>query len=222
MVPVLVIATFAIFILVEWLLHRKKYPLPAAQQTTEAATLPPSGVAAGVGLPESLVYHPGHTWAAHLGHGRIRVGLDEFAASLLGRIERIETPVRGRWLRQGDKGWVVHTPQGKAAMPAPVEGEIVAVNEKLAEDPSLAATDPYGSGWLLEVFSPDAEVSLRNLLSGALARRWMELAVAELRQVLAPPAMATALDGGRLRAELGADLSPEKWRELTRRFFLVG
>lgn len=220
MVPLLVLATFAVFIAVEAALHWRRRRVQAPEEIPEPAANSETAVAGGVGLPETLRYHPGHSWAAHLGHGRIRVGLDEFAASLLGRIERIELPLRGRWLRQGDKGWIVHTPQGKALMPAPVEGEIVAVNDRLTEDPSLAARDPYGAGWLLEVFSPDAEVSLRNLLSGSLARRWMELAVAELRRALSPSAMVTALDGGRLRVELGADLPPEKWRELTRRFFL--
>jgi len=220
MVPLLVLVTFVAFILIDVLLHREKYRFPVAEQPAEPNPAEAVAVAAGVGLPESLAYHPGHSWAIHQGHGRIRVGLDEFAASLLGRIERIETPQRGRWLRQGEKGWVVHTPQGTAPMVAPVEGEIVAVNDKLAQDPSLAARDPYGSGWLLEVYSPDAEVSLRNLLSGSLARRWMEWAVAELRQALSPVAIATALDGGRLHPELGADLPQEQWRELTRRFLL--
>ncbi|MGB9606524.1 MAG: glycine cleavage system protein H, partial [Bryobacteraceae bacterium] len=103
---------------------------------------------------------------------------------------------------------------------SPVEGEIVAVNERVREDPSLIARDPYGEGWLYEVYSPDVEVSLRNLLSGALARRWMEWAVAELRHALAPQAFATALDGGRIHPELGLQLDPRRWRELTRRFFL--
>jgi glycine cleavage system H lipoate-binding protein len=140
---------------------------------------------------------------------------------LLGRVQRIEGPPVGRWLRQGEKGWTVITEHGEAAMVAPVEGEIVAVNERVLEDPSLITRDPYGEGWLYEVYSPDAQVSLRNLLNGALARRWMEWAVTELRQALAPQAFATALDGGRLQPELGLQLDRERWRQLTRRFFLT-
>lgn len=219
MVPLLVLLTFATFILIDVLLHRDKYRFPVAEPAAEPQ---PSNVpvVAGVAMPEELFYHPGHSWAAPRSQGRIRIGLDEYAASLLGRVEKIQAPARGRWLRQGEKGWTVHTPLGEAAMLAPVEGEIVAINEEVVRDPSWLARDPYGQGWLLEIFSPDVEVSLRNLLSGALARRWMEWAVAELRAALAPAAMVTALDGGRIHPDLGSQLTPETWRELTRRFFL--
>ena len=220
MVALLVLATFVGFIIIDYLLHHDRYRLPVVEAAPESHAAP-TPIVAGVALPESLNYHPGHTWAVHRGHGRTRIGVDEFAASLLGRVRRIEGPPVGRWLRQGERGWTVITEHGEAAMVAPVEGEIVAVNERVLDDPSLLTRDPYGEGWLYEVYSPDVAVSLRNLLSGALARRWMEWAVTELRQALAPQAFATALDGGRLQPELGLQLDSERWRQLTRRFFLT-
>ncbi len=91
-------------------------------------------------------------------------------------------------------------------MLAPAEGEIVAVNEKAISIPRLVAQDPYGAGWLLEIFSPDIQVSFRNLLTGAFARRWMEESVAELRQAISPGALATALDGGTISPHVGTEL----------------
>ena len=219
MVPLLVLATFVAFIAVDVLLHREKYRFRVAEAETARPGTAPVPVVAGVALPETLAYHPGHSWAMDAGNGRVRVGMDELAASLLGVIERIEVPQRGRWFRQGEKGWTVVTPHGEATMLAPAEGEIVAVNEKALANPELIAQDPYGRGWLLELFSPDTPVSFRNLLSGGLARRWMEESVDELRQAFAPLATATALDGGRIAPRLGAGLPEERWRELTRRFF---
>ncbi len=104
-------------------------------------------------------------------------------------------------------------------MLAPAEGEIVAINDKAIHNPDSITADPYGTGWLLEIFSPDTQVSFRNLLTGAFARRWMEESVAELRQAIAPGALATAQDGGRLSAQVGSELPADTWRELTRRFF---
>ncbi len=220
MVALLVLATFVAFIIIDVLLHRERYRFPVTESAleTEPHQAP---MVAGVALPESLSYHPGHTWAMRTGRERIRIGVDELAASLLGRIVSIEGPPVGRWFRQGEKGWKVKTAHGEAAMVAPVEGEIVAINERVRQDPSVLTRDPYGAGWLYEVYSPDVEVSLRNLLSGSLARRWMEWAVMELRQMLAPQAFATALDGGRIQPELGAQMSADQWREVTRRFFLA-
>jgi len=219
MVALLVLATFVIFIGVDVLLHREKYRFQVASPQTSRAAAAAAPVVAGVTLPEGLAYHPGHTWAVDAGNGRIRVGIDEFAARLLGRVDRIDVPQRGRWFRQGEKGWTVKTDRGEAAMLAPAEGEIVAVNDKAVSNPEMVARDPYGAGWLLEIFSPDVQVSFRNLLSGAFARRWMEETVVEFRQAITPGALATALDGGRLAPQLGSELPAEKWREVTRQFF---
>lgn len=217
MVALLVLATFAVFITVDILLHREKYQFRVAEPVEPKPVRVP--IVAGVGLPDGLAYHPGHTWALDQGNGRIRIGLDEFAASLLGPVERLEVPPRGRWVRQGEKGWTVVTQRGPVTLLAPAEGEIVAVNDKAVARPETVSKDPYGAGWLMEIFSPDTLVSFRNLLSGNLARRWMEESVGELRQALSPQAAMTALDGGRIAPQLGLELPPEKWRELTALFF---
>ncbi len=219
MVALLVVATFLAFIAVDFLLHREKYRFRVAEQETAGEDAGPVPVVAGVTLPDSVAYHPGHTWALDAGNGRVRIGLDEFAASLLGRIEKIDVPQRGRWFRQGEKGWTVHTSNGEAPMLAPAEGEIVAVNEKALANPETVARDPYGTGWILEIFSPDVAVSMRNLLSGAVARRWMEESVAELRRTLSPGPALSALDGGRIDPAVGRELPPDRWREITRNFF---
>jgi len=218
MVALLVLATFVAFIAWDVLLHRDKYRFRVASPAAPAAATA-APVVAGVTLPEGLSYHPGHAWAVDAGNGRVRVGLDEFAASLLGGIQKVDVPQRGRWFRQGEKGWTIHTERGEVAMLAPAEGEIVAINEKAVSDPGSVARDPYGAGWLLEIVSPDIQVSFRNLLTGAFARRWMEESVAELRQAISPGALATALDGGTISPQVGTELPPEKWREVTRQFF---
>lgn len=219
MVALLVLATFVGFIAWDVLLHRDKYRFRVAEPASSTPRPSAAPVVAGVTLPEGLSYHPGHAWAVDTGNGRIRIGLDEFAASLLGDIQTLEVPARGRWFRQGEKGWTVHTGRGDVPMLAPAEGEIVAVNDKAVANPETVAQDPYGAGWLLEIFSPDIQVSFRNLMVGGFARRWMEESVAELRMAISPGALATALDGGRISPQVGSELPPEKWREVTRQFF---
>ncbi|MGA2435112.1 MAG: glycine cleavage system protein H [Bryobacteraceae bacterium] len=219
MVALLVLATFVAFIGIDFLLHRERYNFRVAKHVAAEKRSASFPITAGVALPDNLSYHPGHTWASDMGNGRVRVGLDEFAASLLGRIQKIEVPQRGRWFRQGEKGWVVSTERGEVPMLAPAEGEIVAINEKALAGLEAVSTDPYGAGWLLEIFSPDTQVSFRNLLNGTLASRWMEESMAELRQMVSPLAAATALDGGRIAPQMGTELPQETWREATRKFF---
>lgn len=217
MVVLLVLLTFAAFIGIDILLNREKYAFRVAEVASPEHV--PAPVVAGVQLPEHLHYHLGHTWAVAEGSHRFRVGIDEFAARLLGAVSKVEIPMRGRWFGQGERGWTLHAGDRQASLPAPVEGEVVEVNQDALSHPERVSSDPYGAGWLLIVRTADPALSLRNLLSGAVARRWMEEAVTELRQSLSPAAVATAADGGLLTPGIAARLDLEQWEQLKTRFF---
>lgn len=217
MVVLLVLLTFAVFIGIDILLNREKYAFSVAETPSpEPITAP---VVAGVQLPEHLHYHLGHTWAVPEGSHRFRVGIDEFAARLLGAVTKVDTPMRGRWFGQGERGWTLHAGDRQASLPAPVEGEVVEVNQEALAHPEKVSSDPYGEGWLLVVRTADPALSLRNLLSGAVARHWMEEAVTELRQVFSPAAVPTAADGGLLASGIAARVDLEQWEQLKTRFF---
>ena len=215
MVAILVLTTFIVLMAVDYILHREKYEFPVAG-TEPAGT--PAETAAGVTLPASLAYHPGHTWALNEGNGHIRVGVDEFAAALLGQIDHFELPKRGRWLQQGDRGWTVFTDHGPVNMPAPAEGEVIAINEKALMNPEMVESDPYNSGWLIEIRSPEADVNFRNLLSGNLAMRWMEESVAMLRKSLATQSVPVKKQE-KIPPRLGSQLQDDQWNSLTSQFF---
>jgi glycine cleavage system H protein len=217
MVVLLVLLTFAVFIGIDILLNREKYAFPVVQAPEPQRI--PVPVVAGVQLPEHLHYHLGHTWAAPEGSHRFRIGIDEFAARVFGNITKVETPMRGRWFGQGERGWTLHAADRQAALPTPVEGEVVEVNEEALAHPEKVSADPYGEGWLLVVRTADPSLSLRNLLSGAVARRWMEEAVAELRRILTPAAAPAAADGGMLVAGLAGRLDLEQWEQIKTRLF---
>jgi glycine cleavage system H protein len=216
-VVLLVLLTFAAFIGIDILLNRERYAFRVAEAPSPERI--PAPVVAGVQLPEHLHYHLGHTWAAAEGSHRFRVGIDEFAARLLGAVTKVEVPMRGKWFGQGERGWTLYAGDRRAAMPAPVEGEVVEVNQEVLAHPEKVSSNPYGEGWLLVVRTADPAVSIRNLLDGAVARRWMEEAVAELRRALAPAALPTAADGGVLAAGAAARLDLEQWEQLKTRFF---
>lgn len=217
MVVILVLLTFALFIGIDILLNREKYAFPVANLPQPERI--PAPVVAGVQLPEHLYYHLGHTWAAAEGSHRFRVGIDEFAARLLGTITKVEAPMRGRWFGQGERGWTLHAGDRPAALAAPVEGEVVEVNPEALSHPEKISGDPYGQGWLLVVRTGDPSLSLRNLLNGAVARRWMEEAVAELRRAVTPALTPTAADGGLLASGIAARLDAGQWEEIKIRFF---
>ncbi len=222
MVVLLVVLTFAAFIAIDYMLNRDKYRVPAEELAPEMEAVGaalPADVVGGISLPAHLAFHPGHTWVAQEGPQFARVGLDEFAARLLAKPEKVLTPLPARWVRQGERVFQVSQEGKTAEFLSPVEGEIVEVNREVLENPALLKSDPYGQGWLLRVSAPDLPTSLRNLLSGGMARAWMEDSLERLRQFFAPTAEAMAQDGGPMLDGLSAGLEEAAWKKLKAELF---
>lgn len=221
MTVILVLLTFAAFLIIDYLRTPKAVVQPAVQVARRdvAPRIAPALVA-GFQVPENLRFHPGHTWALSESPEMVRVGIDDFASKLLGKIEHITLPQRGRWVRQGQKICTVAR-DGKAVdMISPIEGTVVDINDAAVNNPKLAQSDPYGEGWLVAVQAPDAKTNFRNLIGGSLARLWTENAALRLQQRMPQFAGALAQDGGVAVDDLSAHLPDEEWATLTREFFL--
>lgn len=219
MTVVLVLATFLIFIVIDVILARRRAPkLATAQPQQEIAVA--TDFVEGFRVPEQFRYHPGHTWLMRERKNVIRVGIDEFAAALLGKVNHIELPKAGHWVRQGQAAWSVQKGDDKAEMVSPIEGEVVEINQDVLQDPSLIRKDPYGKGWLMTVFAPDEDNVLRNLLPKNLVQSWMQESVSRLYGSQPELAGAVAADGGRPAEDLGAIFGAQ-WKDVTADFFLT-
>ena len=157
-------------------------------------------------FPQSVSYHSGHSWLVRERQNVVRVGADEFAAALAGKIEKIELPKPGQWIRQGQKVISFFRDGQKTEMVSPTEGEVMAVNTDVLENPALLRQDPYGKGWLLSVHVPDEENTTRNLVPRRLVGEWMREAVERLYARQPALAGAVAADGGRPAEDLLAAL----------------
>jgi len=227
MTVVLVLLTFMTFLLIDHFYSRKHVVVQPALQVARrepAPRLAPSLVG-GFQVPENLRYHPGHTWALSESPALVRVGMDDFASKLAGKVESITLPQRGQWLRQGQKVCTLHRDGIAVDMISPIEGSVSDINDALLQNPELARKDPYGEGWMVTVQSPDAKTNFKNLLSGALARWWTEESAGRLQRKMpsfsgAVMAGALAQDGG-AAVDNPADQIPDRdWAVLTKEFFL--
>jgi glycine cleavage system H lipoate-binding protein len=223
MTVLLVLATFALFLIIDYYRTRK----PALQLEVKPRPAVPAPqhvipmVVAGFRVPAHLAYHPGHTWALKESTELVRVGMDDFASRLAGKLDAIQLPERGRWVRQGQGAVSLKRDGARLPMTSPIEGTVVEINEAVLRDPDLARRDPYGEGWLMLVNAPDAKVSFRNLLSGSLARWWTEESASRLQRHMPATAGMLAQDGGFAVEDLGSGMTDDKWLELGREFFLV-
>ena len=222
MTVILVLLMFATFLLIDHFYSRKRVVVqPALQAATREGVprLAPSLVG-GFQVPENLRYHPGHTWALSESPSLVRVGMDQFASKVTGKVERITLPQRGQWIRQGQKIWTLHRDGSSVDMLSPIEGSIADVNDAVTRDPELARKDPYGEGWLVTVQSPDAKTNFRNLLGGALARWWTEESASRLQRKMPMALGALAQDGGVAVDDLASQLPEKEWVAVAKEFFL--
>jgi glycine cleavage system H protein len=150
----------------------------------------------------------------------VLVGVDDFARRLIGTAATLVLPSRGDWLHQGDRAFALQVDGKVANLVSPVEGEVVAVNPDLASKNALVSDDPYGRGWVLQVKSPQLASNLRNLLSGRLARKWMEDSREALELRLMALAGSVLQDGGEPAANLGEHLPKADWERLVHEFLL--
>jgi glycine cleavage system H protein len=100
--------------------------------------------------PHDLLYHREHDWARVEGE-RATLGITWYAQDALGEVVFFEAPAVGTSLKKDAPYAEVESVKAVSDVVAPLSGEIVEVNEALAEDPQRINEDPYGEGWLVKV-----------------------------------------------------------------------
>jgi len=222
MTVILVLVTFLGFIILDYALNRRKAPIAVTMEASRAVPAMSGGdYVDGFKTPADLAYHPGHGWLVRERKNMVRVGADEFAAALLGAVEKIELPKPGTWVRQGQKVLAFHRDGVKTEMVCPTEGEVMEVNAEVLTNPALLRKDPYRKGWLLSIHVPDEENTGRNLVPKGLVREWMREAVERLYALQPALAGAVAADGGRPADDIFAALPEVDWKAATSEFFLT-
>lgn len=119
-------------------------------------------------VPESLRYTRDHEWLRTEG-GEAVVGITAYAADELGDIVFVELPEVGRNLSKDETFGVIESVKTASDLFAPAAGEVVAVNEALADAPELVNSEPYEGGWMLRLRLEDP-ASAETLMDAAAYR----------------------------------------------------
>jgi glycine cleavage system H protein len=96
--------------------------------------------------------------------GLVGVGITDYAQEQLGDIVYVELPQPGDTVGKAESFGIVESVKAASDLFAPIGGEVVAVNEQLADRPELVNEDPYETGWMLKL-QPEDETQLENLMS---------------------------------------------------------
>jgi glycine cleavage system H protein len=100
--------------------------------------------------PSDLKYHPEHDWARIEGD-TATFGITWYAQEQLGEVVFFEPPAVGTEVAKDQPYTEVESVKAVSDVVAPLSGEILEINEALADDPEQINEDPYGGGWMVKV-----------------------------------------------------------------------
>ncbi len=101
-------------------------------------------------IPENLKYTKSHEWVKDEGDGTVSIGISDHAQELLGDLVFVELPEAGASLSAGSECAVVESVKAASDVYSPVDGDVVEVNEELADTPENINQAPYDA-WIFKV-----------------------------------------------------------------------
>ena len=117
-------------------------------------------------------YTRDHEWIRLDGDVAV-VGISDYAQNQLGDIVYVELPAIGKQLARGAEAAVVESVKAASEIFAPVAGEVVAVNDKLADAPGTVNEFPEEGGWFLKLKVAD-RAELDALMDAAAYKAFLE------------------------------------------------
>lgn len=197
---------------------------PYDQMLEDTAVLPRLNApacdqAAGFDVARDYYYHHGHTWARVEYGGRVRIGVDDFTARLLGPQEAVDTPRLGDTIEQGQPQATLVRQGNKAEPMSPVDGKVLAVNPRIKEKADTTNADPYGDGWLMVIQPTNLRKNLKNLLFGTESLAWMDDESARLGSMLNEESgYQLAATGGEVVRDIYGSVPDAQWDRLVGAF----
>lgn len=105
-------------------------------------------------IPAELRYAESHEWARLEADGSVTVGISDHAQEALGDVVFVELAEVGKVFAAGEAAGVVESVKAASDIYSPVSGEVIAVNDSLADSPEQLNEDPYGA-WIFKLKPSD-------------------------------------------------------------------
>jgi glycine cleavage system H lipoate-binding protein len=172
----------------------------------------------GFKVPLNSYLHRGHTWAQLENGGRVRIGLDDFSQKVLGPAEEMKLPEMGQAFQRDTTALFLSRQSNKAAVLAPLDGIVEAVNPRVRQNPNLAHDDPYGEGWLFVITPTNLRPDLENMLYGQRNVAWIDNESHKLLGMLESTAGITLPSGGTIIDDVYGHFPQLGWQRLVMEF----
>lgn len=181
MTVLFVIATMIMFLAAEWTVRRvrekKGFRVASIVQLEPRHTNP-------VRIPEGIFFSKSHTWLNLFPSGKVYVGIDDFVTRLLENPEIVLLRKEGERVLRGDPILLIKEDGRELKVRAPLDGEILSVNEKVSEKPELIRNLLFTEGWAYTV-KPNRPSELKEMFFGEETASWIAEEFRRLRDVFA-------------------------------------
>ena len=226
MVPLLVVITILIFLSIELI---RRYVLSKRPVSETKSQRPPVNIIEELleekSEPESVFFHPTHSWAYVDNDGSIQIGLDRFLKRVMGKIDRIEVPALGEKVFKKGSRIKIFSGNRDIQLTIPVEGDVYSINEDVLNDPEVLSKQSFWNSWIIKIKPVNFINNLSSYKFGKEAGLWLENEVTKLKNLLNEQGLAESLqlntmqDGGVLIHGVTSLLSDEVWEKVKNEFF---
>lgn len=179
-----------------------------------------------IAAPRGLYYDKTHTWAFMEQDGLVKIGIDDFLKHVTGSLTSLKMKSPGEKVRKGEKILTVIRDGKQLNLFSPVSGFIRKQNDSLLTTPSKINTMPYTEGWVYQIEPVNWVREVSFMFMFDKYKEWLVDEFSRLRDFLALSANSNTVvyqhivlqDGGELKDNVLADLSPEVWEDFQTRF----
>ena len=101
--------------------------------------------------PLARIYMQQHVWLLPENEQEYVLGITQYAQQQLGDIVFVDLPELGAQTQVNEACLVVESVKSASDVICPIEGEIIAINEVLVDEPELINESPYDQGWIVKI-----------------------------------------------------------------------
>jgi glycine cleavage system H protein len=224
MVALLVLLTILVFLTIDYFIQRRRIEGVAARATA-SEDQPLASTISALRAPLGVFFSPDHTWLFLEPSGSARLGVTDFARSILGKVDAIRTRYEGEEVKQGDEILRMRHGTRWITFRSPVAGTVEKVNPEMLDNGSAPDAGPYTASWIYRLRPSDTSQIPRNMLVGPPAKKWLAHEIERLKFFLATLAPehrvlgVTLQDGGIPVFGLADTLGDGDWEKLLEHFF---
>lgn len=217
----IIIIFFLLLLIPFWIVVNRKSEV--AQQIRQSVSALTAGI---LRIPQGLFFSRNHTWLYLEKSGQARVGIDDFLAHVVGKIQVNTLKSPGDKIKKGEVVAILEQNGKQLRLHSPVSGEMTEVNTTIAKNGEMLTSDPYNEGWLFSLKPDNWKSETAGFYLAEEASKWLTselqrmkdfLSVALAKHTGAVPAIVFQ-EGGEIQANPLEELEADVWEDFQKEF----